>query len=223
MVVIVEQNRTGHRSYYVRLLAEAAIARGEQVVVVTSADESMGIRADDLPEQVRIEHAEFFDPAHIARMSRRAAAQHVVVPDGDRFAIALARAGKWQSTASITVLVMRETAQPAPLPFVQLLKTALRRRFFRRAARISGVRIGVLKSAGWAGRSDFVPVVDPVTLIASREDAQHLRDQLELSSDRYWFAVLGAVSARKNIGLIGEALERGLGTPVGLQIGRAHV
>jgi glycosyltransferase involved in cell wall biosynthesis len=84
-----------------------------------------------------------------------------------------------------------------------VLKGAL----LRRAGLMRRVRLAVLSSPfsapGWRGAA---VAVDPVLLADTSEDVATVRWRAGLGGDRYWFAVLGVIDARKNLDLVLDAL-----------------
>lgn len=222
LTLIVEKNSSGHRLYYVRLLAAAAAERGDCVRIALSAGQirsnEIEIHLANLPKNVAIVFYHDFDLASVSRVSRELNASTVVVPDGDSFAMDLARFGRWTGSGQLSVLIMREIGQPTRVPGAQYLKTKLRLHLFRKAARLSNVKICVLKPANWAALSEFHPAVDPITFAASDEDVEGVRRNWGLVGDRYWFAVLGAISARKNVDVLANALRQTAPNRLGLLV-----
>lgn len=221
---IVETNEHGHRLFYVRLLVEAALQRGDEVY--------LGTRADVLSTPEGREHLSELRGWHIVPMTtkRLGAVQRAsvnigatttVIPDGDRIAIELGRWPFWKGSGRMSVLIMRETVQPGKSAVVTRLKQWLRSLLIHRAKRVRGVQLAVLKSAGWKGRSDLVAAVDPIVLSASKTDAVSFRSANGMGGDRVWFAVLGALSLRKNIPLVCESLAAVRGRPAGLLLAGA--
>jgi glycosyltransferase involved in cell wall biosynthesis len=208
--------------YYVGLLAKAASERGDRVVVALSRDDLTSSQVSEhlgsVLDVVDIVGIDELRLSSVAGLSRRYAASITVVPDGDHFAFQLAKTGRWNGAGELSVLIMRETGQPSKMPGLQTMKTFLRSMLIRRASRIPRVRVCVLKSALWAGKSEFRTARDPVTLSVSILEVEGLRQDWGLTKDRYWFAVLGAISARKNVNLVAEALRMSEPTRVGLLI-----
>jgi glycosyltransferase involved in cell wall biosynthesis len=208
-VLIVEQNPTGHRLFYVRVLAEAALATGARVVVLLGADpvpEAEQVHLASVAGRVEVLRRGPMSQDEVARLSHEVEAHRVVIPDADRFALRLALRRRWEGSGRLSLLIMRESAQPTRVPFVDGLKTRLRTMAFRRVARLRNADLRVLKSAGWTGAAPFPVAVDPVVIASSDQSAERFREAHRMDGDRYWFAVLGAISARKNLDLIVEAL-----------------
>lgn len=209
--LIVEDNVDGHRLYYVRLIAERALELGHDVAIAVppgcEESEDFQTHLSGVVRNVRTLNVVVADRASIEELVGHTKACLVVVPDGDSLVFELGRSGRWASPASLSALVMRETAQPSPLPGLQSLKSVTRRLLVARAGRLSGVSVHVLKSATWRGRSNIAVVRDPVTLSCSRDSARLRKSAWGLGEGRYWFGILGAISPRKNVGLFVESLE----------------
>nr|UXN29716.1 hypothetical protein N8D75_05390 [Curtobacterium flaccumfaciens] len=209
-VLIVEQNPTGHRLFYVRVLAEAALAAGARVVVLLGPDpapEAEQVHLGSVIDQVELVRRPLTTHDDVARLSHQVKALRVVIPDADRFALRLAVRRRWAGSGRLSLLIMRESAQPTGSPVADNLKTRLRTIAFRRVARLRNVDLRVLKSAGWVGTARFPIAVDPVVIASSDRSVEQFRAEHRMDGGRYWFAVLGAISARKNLGLIVNALQ----------------
>lgn len=222
--LIVEPNEHGHRLFYVRLLLEAALHRGDEVW--------LGTRANVLATPEGRTHLSGVEGWHLVPMTtkrRRAVEQAswdirattTVVPDGDSVAIELGRWPYWKGSGELSVLIMRETAQPGKSLVVSRVKQWLRRSLIRRANGTRGVRLAVLKSAGWKGGGDLAAAIDPIMLSASDSEAVAFRLANGMHGDRVWFAILGALSLRKNIPLVCESLAALQGHAVGLLLAGA--
>jgi hypothetical protein len=209
-VLIVEPNMTGHRPYYVRLLVMAAASMGHSVVVVSLPGqfESEDARIHLVRVSGQFERLEVAEVSleSLAQLSRALGAAQTVIPDGDRFGLRLALTRGWRGVGALSVLIMREVAQPGRIPGEQAMKTFVRRQLFRRAASFPNTRISVLKSFWWIGTSEFCVARDPITMQHSAEVEEQLRADWGLEPGRYWFAILGAISRRKNVDLVARAL-----------------
>lgn len=223
-VLIVEQNSTGHRLFYARLLVEAALGRGASVSLLLGPDSdetAEAIHLAALPTEVRVLREDVLTLEQIESLSQVEAVTRTVVPDGDRFALRLAKRRGWHGAGRVTVLVMRERAQPRGAGIssrtVASLRSSLRTLAFKRVAAMPAVDLRVLKSAGWTGKARFVPAIDPIRIMAGAGDGSRFRTRHGLGDDRYWFAVLGAISGRKNLDLVLDGL-RGVTAPYGLLV-----
>jgi hypothetical protein len=219
---VVEGNPTGHRLFYARLLAESAARTGHSVRLVISFDrissEERRIHLEGLDGSVDLEDSNRFDLRGISDVANRFHSDLTIVPDGDSVALGLGRGSKWTGHGHLTLLVMREHAQPAKIALVTFGKDVLRRRTLKRAAMQRNVTVRVLKSAIWSGGSDLLVVNDPVSLSAGIREIDDVKTVFGMTPDRYWFAVLGAITERKNLPLIAAALTQSSPQRLGLII-----
>lgn len=218
--MIIEPNPTGHRLFYARLIAEAARQRGDDVTLVLGEHpeaEEERVHLSGLQEGIAVRRRSDRGIDDLVRASRVMQSDYVIVPDGDRTAINLALRRRWEGSGELSVLVMRETAQPTRNALITRTKTALRMMAFRRVAAMGRVHLRVLKSPTWTGKSAFGVAMDPIRTLATPTAVEAFRSAHSIADDRYWFAVLGAISARKNLELILDAIV-GLDTKVGLLV-----
>jgi hypothetical protein len=209
-VVVVEKNPDGHRLHYVKLIFEEALKRNCSVTLVTSKSARVSaewkLHLSKLEGLFNTFELHDFGVDSIQRTAIEVSADHVVVPDGDAFAYALATRNLWRAPASVTALAMRGSGQPSSIPGVSAIETLVKHALILVANYQPNVRIVVLRSSTWQGRS-MVPVVrDPVTLNPRGEIGSCLDRATASESRRYWFGVVGVVGARKNLPLIAAAL-----------------
>lgn len=208
-VLIVEPNHRGHRFMYVRLLAEAAADLGARVVVIV-AESALGspeieAHLSCLPPTAALRAERELAVRDVERISREEAADRVVIPDGDRFALRVGLAGSWRGSGGLAVLVMRARRQPARL---SALTWEVKRRLLERAEQVPRVEVIALVSALETGPHSAPSAPDPVALCAGVADVEALRAEWSMSEDRYWFGVLGVVSGRKNLDVVLAALAK---------------
>lgn len=210
-VLIVEKNFDGHRLYYVRLLVEHAQSKGFSIALMlargveNSPEYNQQVR--QFQGQVQVLHSDIFDVVTVEKISREVGASEVIVPDGDTFAIALALRGGWRGEGVVTTLIMREIADSkSGIAMVAFFKRLLKRRLIAKAARARCVRVVLLKSPAWRGNSPYLTVTDPVTISAHEQDISLMRQELELSPDRYWFGIMGRIDWSKRPMLIAQAI-----------------
>jgi hypothetical protein len=221
-VLIAEQNGSGHRLFYVRLLAEAALQRGDRVTVLLSQnaaaapESAVHLQMDGGGYGVKRVGAltlEILDD-----VARDLKVDLVVVPDGDHLAKSLSIKPRWNNPALLRILIMRERSSSANWvgrKFGDFAKGVL----LRVVNSIRNVEVVVLKSPlDRLSKGPFVTVADPVTIAATTSSVRQLRDSWKLSTDRYWFAVLGAVTQRKNVALVAASLSRIVDGQVGLLV-----
>ncbi|QIS39201.1 glycosyltransferase family 4 protein [Clavibacter capsici] len=221
-MVVLEGNGDGHRFYYVRLLAEAIVAEGRRAVLVTRAGERDSPQAaeflDGLPSGFSVVEVPRADVASATRVARSTGAHRIVIPDGDLHLVhLLTRRGR--RLPHVTALVMREPVVGRGQAPEALARQAMKLATMTLAALRPSTRITVLKSSVWAGRSRFPVAQDPVTLAAGPQDVADVRAGWDLEPDRRWFAVVGAISSRKNLPLVAEAFARVAGDGTGLLVG----
>lgn len=210
-VLLVEANNDGHRFWYVRLLAEYALANGDFVGIVlrTGAQDSEEFRLHlvHLLPFVHIEESTSFEAKDIARISTRFGSTVTVVPDGDALAYNIARLGRWPATCTLSILIMRGTAPKHPKVLgLGLVRTAVKQLVFWRLRTMPRVRIAVLGQPTSPSSRFFPTAPDPVQMLAEAPDAAALAERWALDPSRYWFAILGTISERKNPHLILQSL-----------------
>jgi hypothetical protein len=223
-VLILEGNASGHRFYYVRLLADAVLAGGGRPVLVTAPGQMESPQAVEflrgLPSSFTVLEIPRADMGPASRLARDMGAGRIVIPDGDRHLIPLlTRRGR--DLPHTTALIMREP----DLRRGQGLRSLARQLMKLATMTITGLRcsttVVVLKSSVWAGESRFPVAQDPVTLAATPDDVAAVREQWGLEAGRRWFAVVGAITARKNLPMVAEAFARIAGDGVGFLVGGA--
>lgn len=208
--LLIEQLGTGHRLFYLRLLAEAELAGGHEVTVampeaVRSLPE-FRIHMSHLHERIEFLFIESLDLESIAQAAISCCASLTVVPDGDSTAYRLSRVGRWTGPGCIAVLVMREFAQPSRSATFTAARTIMKRILLTRVSQVKNVELRILKSATWSGHSRFRTTPDPVVLSASDAQAEELRRSWDVEADTYWFGMMGYITDRKNPILIAQAL-----------------
>lgn len=223
-VLILEGNGDGHRFYYVRLLADAILAEGGRPVLVTGRGQMAGPQAAEflrgLPASFTVVDVPRPDVAAASRVAREVGARRIVIPDGDLHLLdLLTRRGR--RLPHITALVMREPDLRPGRPLRPLARRWIKRATMALAALRRSTTVTVLKSSVWAGRSRFPVAQDPVTLAAGPDDVADIRERWDLDGGRRWFAVVGAIGARKNLPMVAEAFARIADETVGLLVGGA--
>jgi glycosyltransferase involved in cell wall biosynthesis len=219
-LLIVETNPTGHRLYYVKLIADAGLDAGMQVFLATSPDARQTaeykLHLANMDDQIELIDLALASPQSVESIAIDISADRTIVPDGDRFGLALARCLRWRG-GRLSVLIMREVGQPSPYAGVSMLKTVIKRFLLFRSRLFPDVEIFYLKSATWAATGSRRIVRDPVTIAATPVSISSARAQLDGRKASYWFGVLGAISERKNVPLVARALSE-LSGDVGLLI-----
>lgn len=221
-VLVVEPNMEGHRFNYVRILVRECHQRRLQVSVLTTEsgrEDYLRKSEDETPPAWQlIPDGTRPGPHGIESASRRAAAGIVVVPDGDRTALAFARRAVWRGSGNLRILIMRARAQGGRFAWLAPLKSVLRQAGFTVAGAIPRVTLLTLTSALSVQDVSSTQVADPIEFAPTDEARRTLRTALG-DDDRFWFSVAGWLDARKNIPLVLAALTdaaRDTGRPLGL-------
>jgi len=208
-IIIAEPNPDGHRLYYVALLVDECLSRGHKVVFLTSTaaidSAEFQLHLGAYVEKIAVETMGPLTLNSLTSASGRYNATVTVIPDGDRTALAVAQTTGWRGHGTLSILVMRE---PRPVTIRGFkIKALVKSLLIKRASRMRRVRVLILKSAVWSGRSAVEVARDPVTLVGNESDIDNFRMTNDLSGATYWYSVLGAINGRKNLPLVVEAFE----------------
>lgn len=206
-LAIFEPNGSGHRLYYVRLLAQAALDRGCAPEIITSQEAlsrrewSTHLRGVEIPIHTpngveALKGLSAFSELH--------GFDRVVVPDADRYILSAAR-GHWKAEGILSLLAMRPDSQR---------KRGVRSRTWSFAKKFliffsdhrKNVRTSALTSRFTRRRAPLRWITDPVTLSCSVEQAEQARTSLDPQGQFFWVGVFGAVTVRKNLDLIARAV-----------------
>ena len=167
-VLIVEDKHDGHYLYYVRLLALEALDRGRRGRARDRSRAARRSRGRVLParplERITVVETEDRSPRAVEAMATALGVERTVVPDADLWLSPLARRGGWHAPGRLELLVLRSSTQPRPVPGVQAARTGVKRALMARVAAMPGVRLSVLRSSIWRGRSPLPVTRDPITL-----------------------------------------------------------
>lgn len=222
VTVIAERNPSGHRLYYVRILAQAALLRGDEVVIVVGEDMQddgeSNLFLSDFQEGVTLVEWGDWSIRGLERLSRSVASVVLIIPDADRYIWQICKRAGWHGLGRLSLLVMRSSAQPHCLLGVQAAKTALKRLLIAVVSVFPRINLRVLRSAVWSGTSILRSAYDPVTLTSSEASSSELSRAWNLAGSIYWFAVIGAISDRKNLWLIADSLAKVGSRRVGLVV-----
>ena len=104
--------------------------------------------------------------------------------------------------------IMRDPRMESPQAWGRRGKLRLKSVLLRRVARMRGVEVFFLRGAGRTSAADGAlnVVEDPVTMASTTTSVAAVRRAWQLGGDRFWFGVIGAISKRKNVDLICQAL-----------------
>lgn len=208
--LIVEVDGRGHRFYYVRVLAELALRRGDQVTVLTGdaehTDAHLAAHLGGLLDRVDLIRSHAPTWATVEDTARRLDAAVTVVPEADGFLVDLLRRRGWRARGTLSLLVMRAQIAGGAHPVRRFLASTVKRLSMHAAVRFPGVRLHVLRSGLWSGRSPWPAACDPVGFTASPRDVAELRAQWSLDPDRHWFGIVGSITPNKHADVVARAL-----------------
>lgn len=223
MTLIVEPNHSGHRLYYAALVARWCRSKGQSVAILTTAEAVDSQQwATHLASEtlgIILNPPDAFSLPDIKKAAIEAQAVLTLLPDGDRYLLPILRHG-WSGPGELSLLVMRVDGQAGPpLRWARPAKGLAKKTLAWGAGLQSGVRVSALRSPLVQRRGPLRWAPDPVTLLCTPADVQHMRHLLESYGQRYWFGVFGSITPRKNLPIVVEAI---LGQPdVGLLIAGA--
>jgi len=206
--LVVEPHSQGHRLYYSRLLIDKCQARGDHVAILTTqtAVESAEWRVHigDRTPTIVLNQLNKFALSDIATVSDNLGASLTIVPDADGYLLSAFR-GDWTGAGNLNMLVMRSDVQPGPpLSWSRPAKTLVKRSLILGSGMRSRIRVFVLRSPLVRRRRPLHWVPDPVTLECTSQEIVAMRKRLD--SDLYWFGVFGAITPRKHLPLVIEAM-----------------
>ncbi len=209
-ILVVEPRHSGHLLLYVKLIAESALARGEQVSlalgpgVATSVEYAHHLATLDLPTY------EIESPAEIsacAAIANEIGATTVVVPHADEV-LASAAIGKWKLKAQLVLLVTRDPRWEFPAPLRRVAKNVVKLFAADFASLRPYVTVVWLRQIGYRGVDPHVedPYVADGSLPEIQAAAATMRGSLGMSADRFWFVITGAITDRKHVPMVMDAL-----------------
>lgn len=209
-IFIYEDNPSGHRLAYVRLLANHALSIDLSLtLLLTEATYRSSHFVEHLQaftNSVKLIHpirntAGILD---IESKLRVTSDDIIVFPDADHLAMRLAISGH-RGKAHLVLLLMRPPNPQAPHPHhpQQLLK-----RFLVALARQRVGRVHIFSLSSPKATLAAHEVSDPASLAVHPGERPSARESLGLSSKAYWVAIAGSISARKNVPLVCQALEQ---------------
>lgn len=209
-VLIVEPNPAGHRLVYVRLLVREILRREGTAVVALEAGaqdtREFALHMADLSGNIEwTTVSRKLVLRRIGRLARSARADQVIVPDGDLVASRLGLLRWWTPPVPATLVVMRDPRSEPRTTWTRNLKLKLKAHLLKLAQTRDQVRLVWLRPPGDV-RSDEAFANDPVQMHATTGEANEFRRQHGMSSDRYWFGMVGGISQRKNLPLVLQAM-----------------
>ncbi|MBN9207323.1 MAG: hypothetical protein J0H96_01505 [Microbacterium ginsengisoli] len=206
--LIVSQGHEGHRLMYVRVLVDAAVARGIAPVVVvmagTTKSEEYAIHLSDRVDAFSVEEHVILNMSTISAIEARVAPTRATIfVEGD-FWLKESLRSRAKLRNGGRLLIMRAVGQ-SKNPVVRVVQTLLKIAL-REAAKFRGVRSFVLVGPTQQSHGAF-EVPDPAFSQIDEVAASAVNDRLSSGRAGFrWAAVLGVIGERKNVPLILEAL-----------------
>jgi hypothetical protein len=213
--MIVEPRERGHLLVYVRLIAARALERGHDVVVAlapgASRTSEYQMHLSGIAASVRFVDAPLvLTPRSLNQLTSRVPADVVVVPHGDELAARLGGFVGGRLRTRTRILVMRDPKwdreEGKRPPARNILKSVLLTLGSRRTnAELVWLR-GPAHEGAKGERHAVDPFISDVEVNEIERRGASLRRHMSKGDDIFWFGVTGAVSARKNLGLVVDAL-----------------
>lgn len=227
-VMIVEPRSSGHLLVFVARLVRAR-PEIEFVLLTTSStrmsreyEEHLGPLSAELDV---IEVASIPDGRDVLLAAGRAGADLVVIPHGDTYVLPMLRSTLRRRTVRTRLLVMRDPRWEYPAPLVRRVVNTLKLGMIRLVSLDRRVDVLWLREPGYtAARRDYVvdPFIADTDLDGVRELGARITAEARLDQGVFWFGVTGAITRRKNVDKIVDALvltrSQGLEAPVGLAL-----
>ncbi|WP_149361179.1 glycosyltransferase [Lolliginicoccus suaedae] len=203
--LLVERTHHGHRLMYIALLATAAHEQGGRATVLLHPDAPASteyrIHLAPIEDTIDVVTDPAITVAGILGAAREHRCDRIVVPDADTLLPGFLRHGWRRLPVPATLLVMRPGSQGGARSTVA---SVVKRTIMAVLRKRPGTAIYTLASAlRPAGAHE---VSDPAIIDASDTAIADLRALAGLDNDRFWFGVIGAITGRKNVDLVLDAL-----------------
>lgn len=217
---IFEDNIDGHRLSYVRSLLNAHSEFDDMVAILPEPALTSPLLGPVSPPVYvhTLTGRRSRSLSQLAKLCDALALDRLVVPDGDSIALRLGMGFPWRSNSDLALLVMREP-RPTSARFGsrQWFKAQMKQQLLLRASRKARVEISILRSPGDIGVTPHAIVFDPASWAPAPSIRAEMTDGLGIDEGIYLFGVVGALTKRKNIALVAQALATITGQ--GLQAG----
>lgn len=209
--VLVASGYTGHHLPYLRLIWQHASETGLEVVAVLPREaensNELALHLGDAKQDLDFVFVdEPSSPKSLARLARRFGASHVVVPNGDRFTMKLAIAGRLPTGITYTTVIMQDPRWEIAASRRLHLRARLKLMLALLASRRARVRVVWLRGPGYGGTLGERYVNDPVIPGCAGPDSRIGRQLAELKPGKYWFAMVGVTNWWKNPEMVLDAL-----------------
>jgi len=226
-VMVVETSPSGHRLVFVREIVAEALRRRSSVVFATTEsvlrDPAFARHVAAFAQMIELQLVP--GKLTVKGLQVRASAlgcDLVIVPDALKYRSALLP-GLTRRLPLVRLVIMNDPLWEVRRRWLPSPKLLLKRGVLLLSGARRGVQILWLRGQG--SRRTASIVVDPLLLDGSvssiREDAARMRSALMMDEGTFWFGIVGALDARKNVPLVIDALRkaaRETGIPVGLAL-----
>ncbi|GAB3143872.1 hypothetical protein [Marisediminicola antarctica] len=232
--LIVEERASGHLLVFVRVVAEHALAAGHSVIVAlppsARASSEFSKHLSGLLGRVQwLDLVGVVTPATVNVLARESQADVAVVPHGDELATRYAFSlGVRPLACAVRLLIMRDPRWEKPAPLQRRFRNAVKLALVRLASLKRGVEVVWLREPSFTpGSSTQSFAIDPFIADGSWEaidaEAAHLRSNLKMHPDVFWFGMTGAITDRKNLPMVLKSLALFLEARPDAQIGFAII
>jgi glycosyltransferase involved in cell wall biosynthesis len=208
--LIVEPDPRGHHLYYVKLLMDHCRSQDDAVVIMTTANavessEWLALIGECCPEVI-VQPACGFSLEEIATVANQLGARMTILPEADHHLLPVLRRG-WSGAGELTMLMVRvSVSSRASLSWTRPAKTLGKKVLIWLAGFRPRVRVFALRSPLVQEHGPLQWIPDPVALSDSDDEVVAIRDILDSGGRRFWLGVFGAITPRKNLPLIVEAI-----------------
>jgi hypothetical protein len=210
-VMIVEDDPNGHHLTYVRYLADAALIEGSRVTLLTTeqvrASKEYAQQIGPLEDRLTVlAEEEIATPKQLRVAAARIGPDRTIVPHGDQLAIRLGVWPRWGGPGVLVPLLMRDPRQQR-IGGEHAGRRALKRLLVFGARHAPGVIVVALRSALHTPGAGELVAVDPVEIDVQPDVVDRCRQLWGVGDDVFWFAIIGAITRRKNVGMVIRALD----------------
>ena len=209
-VLVIEERSGGHLLVFVRMIVSHALAIGDDVILATGrsvpetaefAQNLAGFELQTVTFQGQL------TPRVIAGLTADVKADLVIVPHGDEVACRLAARAHALRCRTV-LLVMRDPRWEYPAPLVRRVKNLVKLALLSTASRHRLGDLVWLRQFGYPGGDRHA--IDPFIADGSFDEViaagRTLREKIFPDPNAFWFVVTGAITDRKNVRLIAQAL-----------------
>lgn len=201
-VLIIEGDGTGHRFMYVQKVADEAVSNGYSTTLLTTR---WATRTDEyshfLANRTRIDcvKAERVNFHTIRAAMAKCQPNIVIAPSGDRLVALLGLVAVTCPAAAFSILVLRDPTLRGPItrPSMMTMKQFAKAAIISLVSRLPNMTVKTLVAAG--SNPGHAQVADPASLALDESTVQSLKLELDLDPAWFWFAILGAITERKNV------------------------